>query len=337
MTVADDGSVQATCLFQTGTTVCQGVSPPVNQQVPAVTLSVTGLTQDSQGRFEVNAGQQVAVTRAITNSADVCIASATPASGASGWLNVFAPAASSVANVQFSGSGEVTLGLRCYNQAGAAPTATQLRFVVAAAVGVNPDLCELPPDPLIRPQGFTRYVLTWNDLFRVGPFPNAPGYLNPVGSYTIGRSFPGASAAAMYITVPIVPEPGKTYVFNHATAQAVAAAGYFGDPSRAGGNFMSISPCAGDVRPIAPGSPDQLLRVCRSALLYEDVFRFTTLASAPASACKVTPGQTYWLTFMMNNPATLLNGGELNLTQTACDGGRQYCETMIQVSVLSTP
>lgn len=192
-----------------------------------MTLSVTGLTQDSQGRFEVNAGQQVAVTRAITNSADVCIASATPASGASGWLNVFAPAASSVANVQFSGSGEVTLGLRCYNQAGAAPTATQLRFVVAAAVGVNPDLCELPPDPLIRPQGFTRYVLTWNDLFRVGPFPNAPGYLNPVGSYTIGRSFPGASAAAMYITVPIVPEPGKTYVFNHATAQAVAAAGYF--------------------------------------------------------------------------------------------------------------
>lgn len=338
VTVADDGSVQATCLFQTGTTVCQGVSPPVNQQVPAVTLSVTGLTQDSQGRFEVNAGQQVAVTRAITNSADVCIASATPASGASGWLNVFAPAASSVANVQFSGSGEVTLGLRCYNQAGAAPTATQLRFMVAAAVGANPDLCELPAHPLIRPQGFTRYVMSWNDLFRVGPFPNAPGYLNPVGSFTITRTFPGVSSAAMYITVPIVPEAGKTYVFNHSTAQAVVAAGYFGDPSRAGGNFTSVSPCAGDLRARVPGSSDPLLGVCRSALMYEDVFRFTTSASASSSICKLVPGQTYWLNFMMNNPATLVNAtnGEINLTQTACDQGSN-CETLIQVSVLNTP
>lgn len=339
VTVGDDGSVQASCLFQTGTTVCQGVSPPVSQQVPAVTLSVTGLTQDAQGRYEVNAGQQVAVTRAVTNAADVCIASSAPASGATGWLNLFAPAASSSANVQFSGSGEVTLGLRCYNQAGAAPTPTQLRFIVAAAVGANPDLCELPADPLIRPQGFERYVRSWNDLFRVGPFPSAPGYLQPVGSYTITRSFPGVSSAAMYITVPIVPEAGKTYNFNHSTAQAVEAAGYFGDPTRAGGNFMSVSPCAGDVRAQVGGSPDQLLRVCRSeGLLYENVFRFTTSNSASSSICKLVPGQTYWLNFMMNNPATLVNAaGEINLTQTACDAGRQNCETLIQVTVLNTP
>src|SRR5690606_32864455 len=103
--------------------------PPVNQQVPVATLSVTGLTQDSEGRFEVNAGQQVAVTRAVTNAPDVCIATTTPVSGSTGWSNVFAPAASSVANVQFAGSGEVTLGLRCYNQAGAPPTPAQLRFM----------------------------------------------------------------------------------------------------------------------------------------------------------------------------------------------------------------
>lgn len=339
LTVGDDGSIQATCLFQTGTTICQGVSPPQSQQVPVTTMSVTGLTQDPQGRYEVTAGQQISVTRAVTNSPDVCIASATPVSGASGWLNVFAPAASSTANVQFSGSGEVTIGLRCYNQAGAAANPTQLRFMVTASVGANPDLCELPADPLIRPQGFTRYVLSWNDLFRVGPFPSAPGYLNPVGSYTITRSFPGASAAAMYITVPIVPEAGKTYALNHSTAQWVQAAGYPGDPSRAGGSFVSVSPCAGDLRAQVGASPDQLLRSCRSAgPLYEDVFRFTTSASAPSSVCKLVPGQTYWLNFMMNNPATLVNAstGAINLTQTACDHGTS-CETLIQVSVLNTP
>lgn len=336
VTVADDGSVQASCLFQAGTTVCQGVSPPVNQQVPVATLSVTGLTQDSEGRFEVNAGQQVAVTRAVTNTPDVCIATTTPASGSTGWSNVFAPAASSVANVQFAGSGEVTLGLRCYNQAGAPPTPAQLRFMVAAAVGPNPDLCELPAHPLIRPAGFNRYVLSWNDIFRVGPFPNAPGFLNPVGSFSIGRQFPGAPAAAMYITVPIVPEVGKNYVLNNSTAQAVSAANYFGGPERAGSHFISVSPCAGDLRPADPASPDQLLRTCRSEMLREGAFRFTTSTQASSSACKLVPGQTYWLNFMMNNPATLLNGGQINLTQNACDQGTS-CEHLIQVSVTDRP
>jgi len=335
LTFAGDGSIQATCLFQPGTTVCQGVVPSVSQQRPVVTLSVTGLTQDSQGRYEVNGGQQVAVTRSVTNAADVCIANTSPVAGASSWTNLFGPAASSTSTVQFAGSGEVTIGLRCYNQSGAAATSSQLRFMVTLAPGANPDLCELPADPLIRPQGFSRYVLTWNDLFRAGPFPNIVGYLNPVGSYTITRSFPGVSASAMYITVPIVPEANKIYKFNHSTAQAVAAANYFGGPNRAGGSFISISPCAGDVRPKSSGSQDQLLKVCRSGLLYEDVFSFTTKDSAPSSICKLVPGQTYWLNFMMNDPATLVNSttGAVNLTQTACDQGTS-CETLIQVQIL---
>lgn len=338
LTVADDGSVQATCLFQVGTTVCQGVSPPQSQQVPTVALNATGLTPDGQGRFQVNAGQSVPVARVITNTADVCIASVTSTTGgASGWSNLFAPAATTSANVQFTGSGDVTLGLRCYNQAGAPATASQIRFIVAAAIGPNPDLCELPQHPLIRPQGFTRHVLSWNDLFRLGPFPAAPGFLMPVGSFTITRTIPAVSSAAMYITVPIVPEAGKTYIFNHGTAQANAQ--YPGGPFRAGGNFMSISPCAGDLRAHVPGSPDMLLSACRAdAPIFETSWRFTTSTSSSAPACRLVAGRTYWLNFMMIDPATLVNPatGAIDLTQETCDQGDQ-CETMIQVVINNQP
>lgn len=340
LTVADDGSVQATCLFQVGTTVCQGVSLPQSQQVPTAALSVTGLTPDGQGRFQVNAGQSVPVARAITNTADVCIASVTSTTGgASGWSNLFAPAASTSANVQFTGSGDVTLGLRCYNQAGAPATASQIRFVVAAAIGPNPELCELPQHPLIRPQGFTRHVLSWNDLFRVGPFPAAPGYLQPVGSYSIGRTIPAVSSAAMYITVPIVPEAGKTYVFNHSTSQSVFAAGYPGGPFRAGGNFISVSPCAGDLRAHVQGSSDMLLSACRADQpLFEGSWRFTTSSSSNAPACRLVAGQTYWLNFMMIDPATLVNPttGAIDLTRETCDQGDQ-CETLLQINVFNQP
>jgi hypothetical protein len=323
LTIGDDGSVQASCLFQAGTTVCQGVSPPVSQQIPTVALSVSGLTQDGQGRYELTAGTQFAISRTITNTADVCVATSSVSATTVGWDSVFAPAATSSATVRLTSAGEYTLGLRCYNLAGAAATPTQLRFVVAAPVGPNPDSCTLPADPSIQPANFTRYVRTWNQVFQVGDFPNAPGYLVPMGSFLVNNSLPGPASAGMYISVPFTPQANRTYTLRFYPAQAIFAAGYNGDQTRRGTSFVSASRCAGDLRAPDVGSSDPDLRLCRS-MVNNGQFVFTTTSNA--GLCQLQAGQTYWLNFMMVNPI----GGLSNTTNTCVFIDR--CESLLQFS-----
>lgn len=327
---ADQNNLVASCLLQTGTTVCQGVGQQTNAQVPAITLSPTGLNTDPSGRYLVDSGVQFPVRRQVTNSPHVCVATSTPATGVVGWDNAFTPGADTSVNVRLSGSGEVTLRYRCYNEAGAAPTATSLVFLINAPVGPNPDACSLPSNPNINPAGFIRHVLSWNDLFGTGPF---PGYTtrSPVGSYTIGRSLPGPLAAGMFITVPITVEANRTYTLRHYPAQYVGSAPpgfapgswYPGDTSREGAAFVSISPCAGDLRPYSPSPSDPWLRRCRTSTpILEGPFQFTTGASP--FLCELQAGQTYWLTYAMVDP-----DGGLTTTEDTCRFGRS-CETTIE-------
>lgn len=323
LTIGDDGSVQASCLFQAGTTVCQGVSPPVSQQIPTVALSVSGLTQDTQGRYELTAGTQFSISRTITNTADVCVASSSVPATTVGWDSVFAPAASGSATVRLTSAGEYTLGLRCYNLAGAAATPTQLRFVVAAPIGPNPESCTLPADPSIQPANLTRYVRTWNQVFQIGDFPNAPGYLVPMGSFLANNSLSGPPSASMYVSVPFTPQANRTYTLRFYPAQAIFAAGYNGDQSRRGTSFVSVSPCAGDLRAPDSASPNPDLSLCRTMVL-NGAFVFTTTAAA--GTCRLQAGETYWLNFMMINPA----GGLSNPTHTCVFTDR--CESLLQFS-----
>jgi hypothetical protein len=332
---AETGNLEASCLFQTGTTVCQGVGAIGSGQAPTVVLGVTGLQQDGQGRWLVAAGVPATVTRTITNSADVCIASTvTGPAAATGWDNLFAPAATSTANsVRFPSAGEYQIGLRCYNGAGAAATPTTLTFLVQAPVGPNPDSCSLPPHANINPTGFTRHVLTWNDLFGTGAF---PGYTtrSPIGSFTIGRTLGGPLSAGMYITVPVTVAANTEYTLRHYPAQWVGTAPpgvspgtwYPGDPNRAGAAFVSISPCAGDLRPWTSVTSDPILSRCRTDFpVTEGPFAFTTKANAGA-LCQLTAGQTYWLTYAMVNP----NDG-LTTTENTCAHGER-CETTVEFS-----
>lgn len=324
LTVGDDGSVQASCLFQAGTTVCQGVSLPVSQQIPTIVLGVTGLTQDSQGRYELAAGTQFPISRTITNTADVCVASTTVPASTVGWDSVFAPAASSSASVRLTVAGEYTLGMRCYNLAGAPTTPTQLRFNVSAPIGPNPDACSLPAHPNIQPAGFTRHVRTWSQLFQRGAFPDAPGYAVPIGSFTVNNSLPGPTSAGMYITVPIVPQQGANYRFDVIPAQAVFAAGYNGSPNRRGTSFYSISRCAGDLRAPDPGSSDPDLKSCRGMVREGSIY--FNAANVPNS-CSLQAGETYWINFMMVDPT-----GTLSNTSHTCES-LDRCESMFQFAI----
>jgi hypothetical protein len=219
----DNNNLVASCLLQASSTVCQGVGQQTNTQAPAVTLTATGLTPDASGRFLVDSGVQFPVRRQVTNSPHVCVATSTATTGVVGWDNAFMPSADTSVNVRLSGSGEVTLRYRCYNEAGAAATPTSLVFLINAPVGPNPDACSLPSSPNINPAGFVRHVMSWNDLFGTGPF---PGYTtrSPVGSYTVGRSLPGPLSAGMFITVPITVEANRVYTLRHYPAQFVGSA-----------------------------------------------------------------------------------------------------------------
>jgi hypothetical protein len=327
---AQTGNLEASCLLQPGTTQCQGVNIGNPGQVPGVTLTVTGLNQDGQGRYLVAAGAPATVQRAITNSAHVCLATTVSGPGsATGWDNLFAPAASSTASVRFPSSGEFQIGLRCYNAAGAAAAPTTLTFMVEAPIGPNPDACTLPSDPGINQTGFARRVLSWNDIFGSGPFPNYTTP-SPVGSYTIGRTLNGPLSAGMYITVPFTAQANRVTELRHYTAQyqvnsppGHSGPWYIGDASRAGRIFVSVSPCAGDVRQYNPSSPDQFLSKCRANPLVEGPLFFSTGSSA--SLCRLQAGETYWITWMMADPA-----GGLTTSENTCTNNER-CESIVQV------
>lgn len=326
---ATNNNLTASCVLQANTTVCQGVGQQTNTQAPAVTLSVTDLSTDTEGRYLVNSGVQFPVRRQVTNSPHVCVASSTATSGVTGWDNAFNPAADTSVNVRLSGTGEVTLRYRCYNEAGAAANPTSLRFFINAPVGPNPDACSLPNNPLINPAGFSRHVLTWNDVFGTGAF---PGYSvrSPIGSFTVGRTLQGPASAGMFITIPFTPEVNRTYTLRHYPAQFVIGAPpgqtpmtwYPGDTSREGSAFVSISPCAGDLRAWASGSDPWLNRCRVSSPIKEAPFTFTT--GNASHLCQLQAGQTYWLTYAMADPT-----GGLTTTEHTCDYGAR-CETTVE-------
>lgn len=312
------GQIRAACVLRAGTTACEGMSDVGGQTVPTVALAVQGLTADAQGRFQVATGQDFTVTTVTNGVADVCAATATPAAGATGWTTLVAPAASGAATVRFANAGEAVLGLRCYNAGGAAPTATQLRFIVNATAGGG---CSLPPSPHIRPQGLEGFVRTWNEVFE-RPFPNAPGYLIPLGSFTINRTMNGPLSASHYLAISFTAQANLAVSLSLAPSQPIAAVGY--TQYRPGAAFMTISPCAGDFRPPAPESPDLLLRNCRAVFNGENVFAFGHAPAPNASWCQLTPGQTYYLNVVFAPP------GQTNGFVDSCEFTETRCEINAQ-------
>ena len=332
--VSAEGNVEATCVFQpTNPTRCVNVGTQVSGQVPQASYTANlSLVDGSTTVYAATSGQQFTITRSVTGTADVCLPSVSGATATvQGWTSV--PSTSGDSTVSISATvpaGEtrdVTLGLRCYNAFGA-PETFQRTFRVSAPAGPNPGACTLPINALIRPQGFTEHVRTWAQIFNGFNYPQTPSFQMPVGSYSVTRdSSTSPPSAGMYLAVPISLPDNAFIRFTTYQATGRFAINYF-EP-RAGNVFISLSPCAGDLRPQNPSGPDVFQR-CTRGLLFEGSITFSTQSAA--GACRVPAGD-YWVNIIHANPAVPdFSNPAIAPTLNSCNSGLTRCESNVTVA-----
>jgi hypothetical protein len=162
--------------------------------------------------------------------------------------------------------------------------------------------------------------MTWEQVFEQA-YPDAPGYLIPLGSFTPSRSMDGPASASMYLAIEFTAKAGVAGSIAFAPSQPIAAVGY--TQYRAGTAFVTVSPCAGDFRAPDPASSDPFVKNCR-ALMVEGGFFFGNIEGAGAHYCQLTPGATYYLNVVMA-PPTALDG-----VTSSCDNGIPRCEINAQ-------
>lgn len=310
-----DGNLTAQCVLGEDSDVCAGITttePP--GPVPVVTLTRTN------GTGTITTGNPLALSWSALPAAEICLATSSPV--VTGWNNTLVAAAGGTANLTMSTAGTYTLSLKCYNASGVSNIATVNATVQGNSIGTIP-ACSVPgltETGRVQPEGFTGHLLQWSAIFGSGAFPNMPSHVVPTGSFSLrtilDSSNRGPNMNARYITVPFTPAANQNYKISWLGAQAVLVAGY-SNPRSANSVFVSVSPCAGDLRgKNTSGGPE--LAACRGQVRSGAVF-FGTTAN---SQCKLEAGQPYFLNIAFVETS---GTGPLSLTTTTCATGNR-CE-----------
>lgn len=168
-------------------------------------------------------------------------------------------------------------------------------------------------DPFIKPAGFQGYILPWSSFqkqYIVGQppkvFPEGASYLTPVGSYTINNQ----SMRGKWLAFEFVPAANTSYRVTFLGVQRQNEVRDYPAARGADAVFVSVSPCAGDLRAPNRFANDPQLDKCR-ALGPEPSPRFGTRAD---EACKLTPGVKHYINVAFVNP---IDG--LSTTESTCD------------------
>jgi hypothetical protein len=152
--------------------------------------------------------------------------------------------------------------------------------------------------PLIRPAGFTEHVRTWPQVFNGFEFPRTPSYAMPVGSFTVtGNPDTSPPSAGMYLAIPVTLAANHRLRFTTTLPGGTSRVGY--NVSRKGNVFVSLSPCAGDLRPQDGAAADIFARSCRG-ILAENAITFSTKPGV--GSCSVPAGD-YWINIMHAIPS----------------------------------
>lgn len=178
--------------------------------------------------------------------------------------------------------------------------------------------------PLVQPAGFKGYRKQWSDIQIGRDFPNGNAYLTPVGSYTLKALSPstkGPSMAGKYIAVEFVAKAGQFPLLSWVNAQRQGQVPDYPVPRNAASMFVSISPCAGDLRPGSVFTSDPWLKYCRASS------PSASLKFGVNSTCKLVDGQRYWITIAAVEPADGLTTTETTCTYRPSEG---RCEVNMQ-------
>lgn len=311
-----EGNLTAQCVLAPSGAVCDGISVGNEGNPPVVTLTRTNGTGD------INQNSPLALSWTAQPAAEVCLATSSPA--IAGWNNTVVAAGGGNASLTMSAAGDFALGLKCYNADGVSNVAT-LNVTVKQSSGnsANIPACNVPglmETGRVQPAGFTGHHRTWSQLFYGAQFPHTPSYLAPVGSFTLkgilDASNRGPNMNARYITTPFTPAPNTDYRISWLGAQSIPDAGY-GNPRSASSVFVSVSPCAGDLRGRQIGGATELA-ACRNQQREAQIF-FSTKAG---HNCELVAGQEYWLTIAFVDTS---GTAPLSTTTTTCASGNR-CE-----------
>ena len=318
MTVSGTGDFSVQCETETvsGVLNCKGVSSSTVQPGNPPDLSFGRSDTNS----EVETGESITLAWSTANpTADLCVASATPANA--NWTGL--KGASGSQAISFAAAGTYTFSLVCYGAEGKnAPTPAVSVAVTGPSTPPPPvDGCSITSsDPLFRPPVYSDQRRTWAQVFNGVGFPQVTTATHPVGAFTIGD----ASLSTRYISVPFTPEAGKTYVVDWFEAQVLSAVGY--RSQRPGEAWVTISPCAGDFRPVSTVD-NWTKRGCRRFGQSEALTFSTNYASSTNSFCAVEAGKQYYLNIAFFDPA--LGGAALGTT--TCQSG-SLCEVMMKLA-----
>lgn len=306
VTINAEGNLEAECVSADGVS-CDGIDIGSNDPVPAVALNRTG-------SGVVNTGATLALNWTVQHGAAVCLAKSSPT--VTGWNNNLVSATGGSANLTMSAPGTFNLSLQCYNNFGVSNLAS---LTVVVQGNVDPVTIPACTDEVmtstgrVQPAGFTGHLVPWSDLFYGAAFPQGPSHLSPIGSFTLKSQAPstrGLTMNARYLTTPFTAGPNASYQVSWLGAQPIAVVNYMSGRV-AQTAFVSISPCAGDLRGPSPfGDPG--LKLCR-AQLNSGSLKFGTTGSA--GQCPLVAGQKYFLNIAF---VDTMQAGALSTTTTTC-------------------
>lgn len=194
--------------------------------------------------------------------------------------------------------------------------------------GPTPPPVPVCPDPT---PGLLGSQVSYETMFYGSSYPTSPTYLSPVGAYTLRSSSVatrGPSMVNRYLTTTFVAGANQNVTLRLYGAQPIPEAGrgtqfrngY--NPARPASSYLLVvSPCKGDLRPQDRASSDPWLSKCR-VRMSEGAFGWSTVKPAPAAACPLEAGQTYYLTFLFSEDG-------VSTCKNAADNGR--CEVNVRV------
>lgn len=313
-----EGNLTAQCVLGEDGDTCEGITvgEPAGEK-PVVTL------QRTNGTGNITTNSPLALQWTAVPAGEICLATSSPA--VVGWNSTMVAAQGGTANLTMTAPGSYTLSLKCYNAAGVSNTASVSATVTGAPIVNQIPACTVPglaETGRVQPAGFTGHLLQWPSIFYGQQFPNMPSHLVPTGSFSLRNILDGSNRGpnmnGRYITVPFTPESNKTYKIAWLGAQAVETPGGAYNPSRSANSvFVSVSPCAGDLRGVSlSGGPE--LTSCRVQVRAGNLFFGTT----SGNQCQLVAGQQYFL----NIAFVETSGTEpLSTTQTTCASGNR-CE-----------
>lgn len=319
--IDQNGNLTAECVLD-GTT-CEGINTGTGTgNAPVVSLS------RNNGSGDITAGLPIGLSWSVQNSAEVCLASSSPA--VNGWNGNVVGAGGGTQSLTLSSAGEYSFGLKCFNDGGSGEAVPAVTATVVAGtgggetVGIPACTADFAAHPKVQPAGFTGNRVAWSAMFFGGTFPDGASHLSPVGAFTLRSLQPstrGPTMNARYITTSFVAGVSQNYQISWLGAQSIPAANY-SPPRAADAVFVSISPCAGDLRPRVNLNPPSILEssICRGMASNGNI-KFGTTGGA--GQCPLVAGVEYFINIAMVNTTLEV----LSTTQTTCASGEgNRCE-----------